>query len=162
MYPLVMKGSRGNRWLALTAAVLLALLLCAYTPKTEPEEQPEEEPGQIYLYGETHADDRCLEKELAIWGEFYADGMRQDGLGELYQRFLMLKEKLTAEGLFDAARKRPLPLLPRKVGIVTSASGAVLHDIRTVAGRRFPGLPLVLRPAQVQGDGAAEECPAWT
>ena len=89
--------------------------------------------------------------------QFYADGMRQDGLGELYQRFLMLKEKLTAEGLFDAARKRPLPLLPRKVGIVTSASGAVLHDIRTVAGRRFPGLPLVLRPAQVQGDGAAED-----
>ena len=89
--------------------------------------------------------------------QFYADGMEQDGLGELYQRFLALKEKLTLEGLFDAARKRPLPLLPRKVGIVTSASGAVLHDIRTVAGRRFPGLPLVLRPAQVQGDGAAED-----
>ena len=89
--------------------------------------------------------------------QFYADGMREDGMGELYRRFLELKEKLTAEGLFDASRKRPLPLLPRKVGIVTSASGAVLHDIRTVAGRRFPGLPLVLRPAQVQGDGAAED-----
>ena len=71
-----MKGSRGNRWLALTAAVLLVLLLCGYAPKTEPEDQPEKLPGQIYLYGETHADDRCLEKELAIWGEFYADGMR--------------------------------------------------------------------------------------
>lgn len=89
--------------------------------------------------------------------QFYADGMRQDGLGELYQRFMELKERLTAEGLFDASRKRPLPLLPRKVGIVTSDSGAVLHDIRTVAGRRFPGLPLVLRPAQVQGDGAAQD-----
>ena len=89
--------------------------------------------------------------------QFYADGMRQDGMGELYQRFLELKEKLTAEGLFDASRKRPLPLLPRKVGIVTSASGAVLHDIRTVSGRRFPGIPLVLRPAQVQGDGAARD-----
>jgi len=89
--------------------------------------------------------------------QFYADGMQQDGMGELYQRFLALKEKLTREGLFDAARKRPLPLLPRKIGIVTSASGAVLHDIRTVAGRRFPGIPLVLRPAQVQGDGAARD-----
>ncbi|MBQ7455405.1 MAG: exodeoxyribonuclease VII large subunit, partial [Clostridia bacterium] len=74
--------------------------------------------------------------------QFYADGMRPDGVGELYQRFLELKERLTAEGLFDVSRKRPLPLLPRKVGIVTSESGAVLHDIRTVAGRRFPGLPL--------------------
>ena len=89
--------------------------------------------------------------------QFYADGMQQDGVGDLYRRFLELKEKLSAEGLFDAARKRPLPLLPRKVGIVTSDSGAVLHDIRTVAGRRFPGLPLVLRPAQVQGDGAAQD-----
>ena len=89
--------------------------------------------------------------------QFYADGMQQDGVGDLYRRFLELKEKLTAEGLFDASRKRPLPLLPRKVGIVTSDSGAVLHDIHTVAGRRFPGLPLVLRPAQVQGDGAAQD-----
>ena len=89
--------------------------------------------------------------------QFYADGMQQDGVGDLYRRFLELKDKLTAEGLFDASRKRPLPLLPRKVGIVTSDSGAVLHDIRTVAGRRFPGLPLVLRPAQVQGDGAAQD-----
>ena len=89
--------------------------------------------------------------------QFYAESMQQSGLGELYQRYMELKEKLTKEGLFDAARKRPLPLLPRKVGIVTSASGAVLHDIRTVAGRRFPGLPLVLRPAQVQGDGAAQD-----
>ena len=62
--------------------------------------------------------------------QFYADGMQQDGVGDLYRRFLELKEKLSAEGLFDAARKRPLPLLPRKVGIVTSDSGAVLHDIR--------------------------------
>ena len=92
--------------------------------------------------------------------QFYADGMEQDGMGELYRQYLELKEKLTAEGLFDAARKRPLPLLPRAVGIVTSASGAVLHDIRTVSGRRFPGIPLVLRPAQVQGEGAARDIAA--
>jgi len=89
--------------------------------------------------------------------QFYAESIRQDGVGDLYQQFLQLKEKLEKEGLFDAARKRPLPLLPRKVGIVTSASGAVLHDIRTVAGRRFPGIPLVLRPCQVQGEDAAED-----
>lgn len=89
--------------------------------------------------------------------QFYAESMQQSGLGELYQKYLELKDKLTREGLFDAARKRPLPLLPRKVGIVTSRSGAVLHDIRTVAGRRFPGLPLVLRPAQVQGEGSAQD-----
>ena len=89
--------------------------------------------------------------------QFYAESMQQSGLGELYQRYMELKDKLTREGLFDAARKRPLPLLPRKVGIVTSRSGAVLHDIRTVAGRRFPGLPLVLRPAQVQGEGSAQD-----
>ena len=89
--------------------------------------------------------------------QFYADGMKQDGVGDLYQKYLALKEKLTAEGLFDVSRKRPLPLLPRKIGIVTSSTGAVLHDIRTVAGRRFPGIPLVLRPAQVQGDGAAQD-----
>lgn len=89
--------------------------------------------------------------------QFYADGMMQDGMGELYERFLQLKDKLAGEGLFDASRKRPLPLLPRKVGIVTSASGAVLHDIRTVAGRRFPGIRLVLRPSLVQGEGAAKD-----
>ncbi|MBR5232518.1 MAG: exodeoxyribonuclease VII large subunit [Clostridia bacterium] len=89
--------------------------------------------------------------------QFYAEDIQQAGLGELYLRYLELKEKLTKAGLFDSTRKRPLPLLPRKVGIVTSASGAVLHDIRTVAGRRFPGIPLVLRPSLVQGEGAAQD-----
>ncbi len=89
--------------------------------------------------------------------QFYAEDMQQDGVGELFRRFLALKEKLTTEGLFDPARKQPLPLLPRAVGVVTSASGAVLHDIVTVTRRRFPNMPLVLRPCQVQGDGAAQD-----
>lgn len=89
--------------------------------------------------------------------QFYAEDMQEDGVGELYRRFLALKERLTAEGLFDPARKQPLPLLPRAVGIVTSASGAVLHDIVTVTRRRFPNMPLVLRPCQVQGEGAAQD-----
>ena len=89
--------------------------------------------------------------------QFYATGMSPDGLGALYQRFEELKRRLMAEGLFDAGRKRPLPLLPRQIGIVTARTGAVIHDIARVAGRRNPGVPLVLRPAQVQGAGAAED-----
>ena len=89
--------------------------------------------------------------------QFYVEGMAEDGVGELYRQFLMLKEQLLKEGLFDPARKRPLPLLPQAVGIVTSQSGAVLHDIKTVARRRFPGMPLILRPSLVQGEGAKED-----
>lgn len=92
--------------------------------------------------------------------QFCAEAMLQDGVGELYQRYLALKDKLQKEGLFDAARKRPLPLLPRAVGVVTSGSGAVLHDIRNVTARRFPGTQLILRPSQVQGDGAKEDLAA--
>ncbi len=89
--------------------------------------------------------------------QFYGEGMRRDGVGELYERFLQLKEALTKEGVFDPARKRPLPLYPRKIGVITSQTGAVLHDILTVTRRRNPGITLLLRPAQVQGDGAAED-----
>ncbi len=89
--------------------------------------------------------------------QFYGQAMRKDGLGALYERFLMLKDKLQKEGLFDASRKKPLPLLPRAVGVVTSATGAVINDILTVTHRRFPNMPVILRPAQVQGEGAAED-----
>lgn len=92
--------------------------------------------------------------------QFYAETMLQDGVGELYQRYQALKDKLLKEGLFDASRKRPLPLFPRAVGIVTSPSGAVIHDIKTVSTRRFPGIRLVLRPSQVQGEGAKEDLTA--
>ena len=87
--------------------------------------------------------------------QFYAEAMLQDGVGELFERYNALKDKLLKEGLFDASRKRSLPLLPRAVGVITSASGAVLHDIKTVTRRRFRNMPLILRSAQVQGDGAA-------
>lgn len=92
--------------------------------------------------------------------QFYAEAMRPDGLGGLYQQFEALKARLAAEGLFDAGRKRMLPLRPRKVAIVTSRTGAVLQDIRRVAARRDAGVPLVLLPVQVQGAGAAEEIAA--
>lgn len=92
--------------------------------------------------------------------QFYADNMRPEGVGGLYQQFEALKARLSAEGLFDPARKRPLPYRPRKIAVVTSRTGAVLHDIRRVAAERDPGVPLVLLPVQVQGEGAAREIAA--
>lgn len=89
--------------------------------------------------------------------QLYAEAMEPDGLGELYLRFEALKRKLSAEGLFDPSRKQKLPFLPRGVGIVTSKTGAVVHDIARVSWRRFPGMPLYLYPVRVQGDGAAAE-----
>ena len=73
------------------------------------------------------------------------------GEGELMQRYLELKAKLEAEGLFDAARKRPLPFLPRRIAIVTSEAGAVIHDMCTVLTRRFPAVEIRLFPCLVQG-----------
>ena len=92
--------------------------------------------------------------------QFYADTITPDGVGELYLKYEALKAKLLREGLFDVAKKRQLPLLPRMIGVVTSRSGAVIHDIATVTRRRFPGMQLLLRPAQVQGEGAAEDIAA--
>lgn len=86
--------------------------------------------------------------------QFYATGMRPSGEGELYKQFLELRDKLGAEGLFE--RKRPIPFLPRCVGVVTSETGAAFHDIRTVIARRFPTMRILLAPALVQGGGAAQ------
>ena len=83
--------------------------------------------------------------------------MEPHGLGALQLAFEQLKKKLQAEGLFDAARKRPLPALPRKIGIVTSLDGAALRDIVKVLKRRHPNAHLVIRPARVQGDDSAPE-----
>ena len=77
------------------------------------------------------------------------------GEGDLMQKYLELKAKLEKEGLFDAARKRKLPFLPRRIGIVTSEAGAVIHDMCTVLTRRFPALEIRLYPCLVQGEGAA-------
>ena len=79
------------------------------------------------------------------------------GLGALQLAFDQLKTRLQAEGLFDQARKRELPRFPRKIGVVTSPSGAAIRDILRVIGRRFGDLHIVIAPARVQGDGAAEE-----
>jgi len=79
------------------------------------------------------------------------------GLGALQLAFEQLKAKLAAEGLFDTARKKPLPVLPRTVGVVTSPSGAVIRDILRVLGRRYRNMNLLLYPVKVQGEGAAAE-----
>ncbi len=76
------------------------------------------------------------------------------GLGELQLRLEELKNRLEAEGLFDESRKRPLPRWPHRIGVVTSSTGAVIHDIRTVIARRWPLAELVLAPTPVQGDEA--------
>jgi exodeoxyribonuclease VII large subunit len=79
------------------------------------------------------------------------------GRGALQLAFEQLRARLEAEGLFAAARKRPLPRFPRCVGLVTSAQGAAIHDVIEVATRRFPGIPLLLAAARVQGEGAEHE-----
>jgi exodeoxyribonuclease VII large subunit len=83
------------------------------------------------------------------------DEVRKAGLGALYEAFAKLKARLEDEGLFDAARKRPLPLFPRAIGIVTSPAAAALRDVLTTLARRSPMVPVILYPAQVQGELAA-------
>jgi exodeoxyribonuclease VII large subunit len=89
--------------------------------------------------------------------QIVCEHLEPQGLGALQLAFEQLKKRLQAEGLFDAARKRPLPALPRKIGIVTSLDGAAIRDIIKVLGRRYPKAQIVIRPARVQGEGAALE-----
>ncbi len=95
----------------------------------------------------------------AAWGQFQivADAMEPAGEGELEAALRRLVEKLRAEGLFDAARKRRLPPWPRCVGVVTSPTGAAVRDIVSTLGRRWPVADVLLAPTRVQGDGAAAE-----
>ena len=86
--------------------------------------------------------------------QFYADIIRPVGEGALYQEFLRLKAMLEAEGLFNAERKLPIPELPRKMGIVTSATGAALRDMLNTLRRRLPLVEVILAPSPVQGDEA--------
>jgi exodeoxyribonuclease VII large subunit len=92
-------------------------------------------------------------------GEYQLIGehMEPHGYGALQLAFEQLKKTLAAEGLFDEARKRPLPALPRRIGIVTSIDGAALRDIVRVLHRRYPNAHLIIAPSRVQGDGAAGE-----
>ena len=88
--------------------------------------------------------------------QFYCEGMQADGVGALYQQFERNKARFAEEGLFDEAHKRPLPLLARRIGVVTSPTGAVIRDIIRVSHRRNPSVDILLVPCKVQGEGAAE------
>jgi exodeoxyribonuclease VII large subunit len=94
-----------------------------------------------------------------VRGEYQlmVEHLEPQGHGALQFAFEQLKKKLAAEGLFDPARKRPLPRFPRRIGIVTSPGGAAIRDIVNILSRRFPGLHVRLYPAQVQGEGSVEE-----
>lgn len=86
--------------------------------------------------------------------QLIVDSMQRAGQGAWFEQFLRLKAQLQAEGLFDAERKRPLPLMPRGIGLVTSPGAAALHDVVVALRRRVPHIPVVLVPALVQGAGA--------
>ncbi|MBQ2770406.1 MAG: exodeoxyribonuclease VII large subunit [Clostridia bacterium] len=89
--------------------------------------------------------------------QLYAKSMEKQGQGDLYRRFLALKAELEEKGFFDPDRKRPIPVLPKCVGIVTSDTGAALQDILNIMKRRFPLMDVCICPARVQGEGAAAE-----
>ena len=92
--------------------------------------------------------------------QLYAKSLEKQGQGELYARFLELKAALEEAGLFDPAHKRSLPYLPKCVGVVTSGTGAALHDILNILYRRYPEMNIAFCPVKVQGEGAAQEIAA--
>ncbi|GAB6173904.1 exodeoxyribonuclease VII large subunit [Paradesulfitobacterium aromaticivorans] len=89
--------------------------------------------------------------------QFYAEELQPSGVGALYLAFEQLKGRLAEEGLFDANRKKPIPRVPRRIGIVTSPTGAALHDVLNILSRRNPRISWVLAPAAVQGEAAPQE-----
>ena len=107
------------------------------------------EGAQVMAHGSTTVYEVRGDLQLIV------DIVRPEGIGELQLEFERLKQKLEREGLFDPSRKRALPEFPRRIGVVTSESGAVWHDIRTVVGRRYPLAELLLAPTPVQGPEAA-------
>ena len=106
---------------------------------------------QVLLYGKAS----LYEKDGSF--QLYADYLKKSGEGELYRRFLLLKAELEQKGWFAQERKRPIPFLPRVVGVVTSGTGAAVQDIQNIVSRRFPRMPVILASVRVQGQGAAEE-----
>ena len=104
--------------------------------------------ARVGLYG-PRGDYQLVVQELEPAGE-----------GALRLAYERLRLKLQEEGLFDPGHKRPLPAFPRRIGVITSPSGAAVHDVLKVLGRRFPSLPVVIYPTRVQGEGAGEEIAA--
>ena len=109
-----------------------------------------------------HIEARVLVTLYEARGDFQlnVETVRRAGIGNLYEQFLRLKEKLEREGLFSSESKRPLPAFPRRLGIVTSLQAAALRDVLTTLARRAPHVGIVLYPAPVQGEGAAAQIAA--
>jgi len=101
--------------------------------------------GQVSIY-EARGDYQLIVEQIEPAGE-----------GALQRQFEALKKKLAAEGLFEPDRKQALPVLPRRIGVITSPTGAAIRDILSVLRRRFPAIPVVVYPAAVQGDAAVPE-----
>ena len=106
-----------------------------------------------------------IEGRAGIFGrdgsfQVYAERMEKTGDGALYQKFLALRNELKRRGWFDESLKKPIPFLPKAVGVVTSGTGAVIQDIHNVISRRFPNMPILLYPVSVQGEKAAGEIAA--
>src|ERR1700732_1790116 len=116
-----------------------------------PLRQPLVDGAQVQLYGNVSVFEARGQYQLSV------QILQPRGLGLLQAKFEALKRKLEAEGLFDPARKRVLPKFPRRIGIVTSASGAAIRDLLNVLRRRAPWLQILSNPVRVQGTGAAEE-----
>jgi len=116
-----------------------------------PLRQPPVDGAQVQLYGNVSVFEARGQYQLSV------QILQPRGLGLLQAKFEALKRKLEAEGLFDPARKRVLPKFPRRIGIVTSASGAAIRDLLNVLQRRAPWLQILINPVRVQGTGAAEE-----
>lgn len=106
-----------------------------------------------------HVEVRALVTLYAPRGDYQlnVEAMRRAGVGNLYEAFLRLKARLEAEGLFEAARKQPIPVFARTIGIVTSTQAAALKDILSTLQRRAPHVQVILYPAPVQGEGAADK-----
>jgi len=109
---------------------------------------------QVLAYGQVTVYEKRGYYQLEVWQ------MQPAGAGALQMAFEQLKRRLQASGLFDAARKKPLPKFPDTVGIVTSPTGAAIRDLVSILRRRWPAIKIILRPVKVQGDGAADEIAA--
>ena len=119
-----------------------------------------------YLDWEPHdglrVEARALVTLYEARGDFQlnVESMRRAGQGALFEAFARLRDKLDREGLFDAAHKKPLPAFPRRIGIVTSLQAAALRDVLITLARRNPSIPVIIYPAPVQGEGAAQQLAA--
>jgi exodeoxyribonuclease VII large subunit len=106
---------------------------------------------KVRVYGQVSVYERSGQYQVLV------SQLEDAGQGDLQAAFEALKQKLAAEGLFDPDRKKPLPMLPQRIGIVTSPTGAAIRDILQVLDRRFPNLHIQIAPVRVQGEGAAAE-----